>query len=58
MDLRKNIRFICSFITKVPNTIEEAILREKQLKKWKRLWKINLIESFNLELNDLYEIIL
>ncbi len=26
---------------------EEAIKREKQMKKWKREWKINLIEEFN-----------
>ena len=25
----------------------EAIKREKQIKKWKRFWKINLIESIN-----------
>lgn len=25
----------------------EAIIREKQIKKWKRFWKINLIESIN-----------
>ena len=35
-------------------TIEEAIEREKQLKKWKREWKNNLITSFNPELNDLF----
>jgi putative endonuclease len=28
-------------------TIEEAIAREKQLKNWKREWKIALIESDN-----------
>ncbi|MBW8244992.1 GIY-YIG nuclease family protein [Muricauda oceani] len=26
---------------------EEAVKREKQMKKWKRGWKINLIEEFN-----------
>jgi len=36
------------------NSIEEAILREKQLKKWRRAWKIELIESFNPEWKDLY----
>lgn len=35
-------------------TIEAAILREKQLKKWKRQWKIELIEKENLQWNDLY----
>ena len=32
-----------------------AIAREKQLKKWKREWKIRLIESMNPEWKDLYE---
>lgn len=33
--------------------IEEAIKREKRLKKWKRQWKINLIEQNNPNWNDL-----
>ena len=32
-----------------------AIQREKQMKKWKRVWKIKLIEQFNLEWRDLYD---
>jgi putative endonuclease len=32
----------------------EAIKREKQMKKWKRQWKINLIESGNPAWRDLY----
>ncbi|KEQ54652.1 GIY-YIG nuclease family protein [Sphingobium chlorophenolicum] len=28
-------------------TMEQAISREKQLKRWRRQWKINLIESEN-----------
>ena len=32
----------------------EAITREKQLKKWKREWKIRLIEESNPYWNDLY----
>lgn len=36
-------------------TIEEAIGREKQLKRWHREWKRNLIKSFNPEFNDLTE---
>ena len=35
--------------------IEEAIKREKQLKNWKREWKIELIEKMNKEWNDLYD---
>lgn len=36
-------------------TAETAILREKQIKKWKRKWKLELIEKYNPEWNDLYE---
>jgi putative endonuclease len=35
-------------------TIEIAIDREKQLKKWKRAWKDELIIKFNPGLKDLY----
>lgn len=34
--------------------ILQAIDREKQLKKWHREWKINLIRSANPEMKDLY----
>ena len=34
--------------------INSAIAREKQLKKWKRKWKIELIESQNPQWRDLY----
>ncbi|HEY8100481.1 MAG TPA: GIY-YIG nuclease family protein [Burkholderiaceae bacterium] len=33
---------------------ESAIYREKQLKAWKRAWKIELIEQANPYWNDLY----
>jgi len=36
------------------NDIESSIRREKQLKKWKRSWKIELIEKDNIEWKDLY----
>ena len=36
------------------NDIESAIRREKQLKKWNRKWKLNLIEDSNPEWRDLY----
>jgi putative endonuclease len=35
-------------------SIETAIRRETRLKKYKREWKINLIQSRNVEWNDLY----
>ena len=39
----------------ITNSIETAILREKQLKNWHRKWKINLIKEFNPEMKDLSE---
>ena len=36
-------------------TMESAIAREKQLKKWKRDWKIRLIMKDNCEWKDLFE---
>ena len=35
-------------------TAEDAITREKQIKKWNRAWKIELIEAENPYWNDLY----
>lgn len=35
--------------------VEEAIAREKQLKRWRRDWKTNLIERHNPEWVDLYD---
>lgn len=37
------------------DTAASAIHREKRLKKWKREWKIELIENANLDWDDLYE---
>lgn len=34
--------------------VRSAITREKQIKKWKRDWKIELIEKENPNWNDLY----
>jgi len=35
-------------------SIEAAILREKQLKKWEVAWKIQLIEGTNPDWHDLF----
>ena len=37
----------------IHETMESAIVREKQLNKWNRSWKIRLIEEQNLEWRDL-----
>jgi putative endonuclease len=39
----------------IQNDIYHAIEREKQLKKWQRNWKIELIEKDNPEWIDLYD---
>lgn len=39
-------------------TMDSAILREKQLKKWNRRWKLELIEAGNPEWRDLWDAIL
>ena len=36
-------------------TMEAAIRREKQIKAWKRDWKLNLIEAANPDWRDLAE---
>ncbi|OUY06502.1 GIY-YIG nuclease [Acinetobacter populi] len=36
------------------SSMEEAILREGRLKKWKRNWKLHLIEENNPQWLDLY----
>lgn len=35
--------------------MDAAIRREKQLKEWRRLWKIRLIEGMNPEWTDLFD---
>lgn len=35
--------------------VESAITREKQIKVWKRKWKLELIEKTNPEWRDLYD---
>ena len=36
-------------------TMADAILRERRIKKWRRAWKLELIESQNPQWRDLYE---
>ncbi|TDG37872.1 GIY-YIG nuclease family protein [Pedobacter changchengzhani] len=36
------------------SSIQEAILKEKQLKNWRRGWKINLINELNPNWDDLF----
>jgi putative endonuclease len=36
------------------HTAESAIRREKQLKEWRRAWKIKLIQELNPNWDDLY----
>lgn len=38
--------------------IKSAILREKQLKVWKREWKLRIIEEMNPNWEDLYHTII
>jgi putative endonuclease len=36
-------------------TRESALLRERQIKKWKRKWKLEMIEKMNPAWHDLYD---
>ena len=38
----------------IAGTMEAAIVREKQIKKWRRAWKIELIEKTNPYWRDLW----
>jgi putative endonuclease len=38
-------------------TAESAITREKQIKKWRRAWKLRLIETSNPDWQDLYDVV-
>ena len=39
----------------ITSDVKSAIAREKQLKKWNRKWKLELIEKSNPQWNDLSE---
>ena len=36
-------------------TIDDAIAREKAIKEWPRLWKLQLVHALNPNWDDLYE---
>lgn len=36
---------------------ESAITREKQIKEWRRAWKVEMIEKINLQWDDLWDLI-
>ena len=40
------------------DNMDAAIEREKNMKEWKRAWKVKLIEESNPKWNDLYDSIL
>ena len=50
---RYNVKKLVYF--EISRDIKSAIAREKQMKKWYRKWKIELIEKKNPIWNDLYE---
>ena len=37
------------------DTMENAVIREKRIKEWKRKWKLDLIEEMNPAWKDLYD---
>jgi len=49
-------RYGCKLLVwfEVHDDLQDARLRELQIKAWKRTWKIKLIEENNLEWDDLY----
>ena len=49
---KHNVHFLAYF--EIHDDITAAITREKRIKKWRRNWKINLIEQNNPEWLDLY----
>jgi putative endonuclease len=48
-------RYGCKLLVwyELGESIDGSIQREKQLKKWNRVWKLRLIESMNPEWRDL-----
>jgi putative endonuclease len=54
VDSRLDTGFIFLFWFECYDDVLNAIAREKELKKWRLEWKINLIERSNPEWVDLY----
>jgi putative endonuclease len=56
-----NCEFTCRYNVKqlvwyeTCEDIKVAIVREKQLKKWKREWKVRIIEEINPKWQDLWQ---
>ena len=48
-----NVRSLVYY--EVFNRIQDAITREKRMKRWKRQWKMELIEKSNPNWEDLFE---
>ena len=49
-------KYSCKLLVwyEVHGDLQQARLRELQMKKWKRLWKLSEIEQLNPERQDLY----
>ncbi|WP_218572334.1 GIY-YIG nuclease family protein [Pseudomonas sp. SCB32] len=45
----------CLVYYELHDSMLEAITREKRLKKWRREWNLELIESFNPDWRDLWD---
>ena len=54
----KEYRVCCLVYYELHENMETAIKREKQMKKWNRAWKIELIEKQNPDWRDLWKAIL
>lgn len=56
---KKGILSVYMFASRAGNVSHEnagpAIISEKQIKKWNRKWKLDLIETCNPHWKDLYE---
>jgi putative endonuclease len=54
--MKYNVKKLVYF--EVHDTAESAITREKQIKKWRRAWKLELIEASNPDWKDLYDLVI